>query len=69
MKKPELLAPAGSMNMLRAAVDAGADAVMIHSRKTDPSEILPLQTASGQGIRSRRSSWCRQPSTRSQRRN
>ena len=27
MKKPELLAPAGSMSMLKAAVDAGADAV------------------------------------------
>ena len=29
MKKPELLAPAGSMTMLRAAVDAGADAVYL----------------------------------------
>ena len=29
MKKPELLAPAGSMNMLRAAIDAGADAVYL----------------------------------------
>ena len=29
MRKPELLAPAGSMSMLRAAVDAGADAVYL----------------------------------------
>lgn len=29
MKKPELLAPAGSMSMLKAAVDAGADAVYL----------------------------------------
>lgn len=29
MKRPELLAPAGSMSMLRAAVDAGADAVYL----------------------------------------
>ena len=29
MRKPELLAPAGSMTMLRAAVDAGADAVYL----------------------------------------
>ena len=29
MRKPELLAPAGSMMMLRAAVDAGADAVYL----------------------------------------
>ena len=29
MKKPELLAPAGSMSMLRASVDAGADAVYL----------------------------------------
>ncbi|MBP5493091.1 MAG: U32 family peptidase [Clostridiales bacterium] len=29
MKRPELLAPAGSMTMLRAAVDAGADAVYL----------------------------------------
>ncbi len=29
MKKPELLAPAGSMSMLKASVDAGADAVYL----------------------------------------
>ena len=29
MKKPELLAPAGSMSTLKAAVDAGADAVYL----------------------------------------
>jgi len=29
MRKPELLAPAGSMSMLRASVDAGADAVYL----------------------------------------
>ena len=29
MRKPELLAPAGSMSMLKAAVDAGADAVYL----------------------------------------
>ena len=29
MKRPELLAPAGSMSMLRAAIDAGADAVYL----------------------------------------
>ena len=33
MKKPELLAPAGGMNTLRAAVEAGADAVYLGAGK------------------------------------
>ena len=39
---PELLAPAGDMECLFAAVAAGADAIMIHSRKKNPDEIFAL---------------------------